>query len=439
MRLADVADPEVNMGMRNKLAEGVSVVGVGCTRFGDLLETPEIKGLSLQELTALATREALDDCGLVPGDIDAVFVGNAMVHSSQLPATETQIAKWTGTQFKAGVHFEAQCSTTNVGAAMAAMGIASGVYDSVLVIGVETTRTKVKGMSPYAREALSSDQTWLWTDMAVNQAYAVPQGYEIFSVYNGIPALAYCRKYGISIDDYDRGMFELCRTRRLHGAMTPRAAVQETLDAEATRLGIGDAFELWRSRHNPFMAWPARLRSMVTTADGASAMVLTRESLAKGLAKPGVRLSGFGINYSDLPWYGEDPTVWPTDQKAIESAFEMANIQGRDISYLHTHDCSHISSILTAELTGYIEPGKSLEAAREGRLRFDGDRPMSTHGGRHAFGHAWAASAGSDTYEAVKQMRGEAGNRQIKSRPEVSVIHTHGYAMISTVLVLEGS
>ncbi len=427
------------MAMRNNLAEAVSIAGVGCTRFGDLLETPEIKGLSLQELCATATREALDDSGLGAQDIDAVFVGNAMVHSSQLPATETQIAKWTGMQFKAGVHFEAQCSTTNVGAAMAAMGIASGVYDSVLVIGVETTRTKVKGNSPFLREELPNEQTWLWTDMAVNQAYAVPQGYEIFSIYNGIPALAYCRKYGISIDDYDRGMFELCRTRRLHGSMTPKAFTQETLEAEANRQGISDPYEFWRSRHNPFMAWPARLHSMVRTADGASAMVLTRASLAKNLRNPPIRLKGFGINYSDLPWYGEDPTLWPIDQKAMETAFDMAGINGGDIKYLHTHDCSHISSILTAELMGYLEPGKSLDAARDGRLRFDGDRPMSTHGGRHAFGHAWAASAGSDTYEAVKQMRGDAGPRQIKPEPDVSVIHTHGYAMISTVLVLEGS
>lgn len=425
--------------MRNRLAENVSIAGVGCTRFGDLLETPEIKGIGLQELSAQATREALLDSGLAAPDIDAVFVGNAMVHSSQLPATETQLAKWTGMQFKAGLHFEAQCSTTNVGAAMAAMAIASGAYDSVLVIGVEATRTKVKGQSPYEREALSSDQTWLWTDMAVNQAYSVPQGYEIFSTYNGIPAQAYCRKYGISVDDYDRGMLELCRTRRLHGSMTPKAALQETLEDEAKRLGVADPWEFWRSRHNPYMAWPARLRSMVTTADGASAMVLTRSSIANKLPKTPIRLKGFGINYGDLPWYGEDPTVWPIDQKAIETAFDMAHIKGKDIKYLHTHDCSHISSILTAELTGYLKPGESLKAARDGRLRFDGDRPMSTHGGRHAFGHAWAASAGSDTYEAVKQMRGEAGARQIKSPPDISVIHTHGYAMISTVLVLEGS
>jgi len=424
--------------MRNKLKERVVVSGVGCTRFGDLLETPELRGQSLQELAAGAAREALEDARIAGPDVDAVLVGNAMVHSSQLPATYSQLAKWTGTQLKAGVHFEAQCSTTNVGASLAAMAIASGVYDTVLVIGVETTRTKVKGRSPWEREALSHQETWLWTDMAVNQAYGVPQGYDIFSTYNGLLALGYCRKYGISLEDYEKGMFEICRTRRLHGSLDPKANVQETLEEKAKRLGFANAFELWRSeKENPFVAWPTRLMSLVTTADGASAMVLTRKDLAGPNTRP-VELKGFGICARDLPWYDADPTAWEFDRRAWEEARAMAGIEASDIDYLHTHDCSHVSGIITAEMIGFIEPGKALHYARDGRLRFDGDRPMSTHGGRHAFGHAWAASAGSDVYEAVLQMRGDAGKRQIPKRPEVSVIHTHGYAMIGTVLVLGG-
>lgn len=421
--------------MRNTLKEPVVISGVGCSRFGELLETPELKGLSLQELAAVAAREALEDAGLSGQDVDAVFVGNAMVHSSQLPATYSQLSRWLGTQFKSGVHFEAQCSTTNVGASLAAMAIASGVYDSVLVVGVETTRTKVKGYSPYEREPISNQTTWMWTDMAVDQAYQVPQGYDIFSTYNGLVALGYCRKYGISLEDFERGMFELSRTRHLHGSLNPKAIRQETLEQRAQRHGFSDAFEFWQSEHNPFVAWPSRLLSLVTTADGASAMVLTRKELANGRAAP-VELKGFGISYRDLPWYGEDPTYWEFDRRSVDAAFGMAKIGPKDIDYLHTHDCSHISSLCTAELIGYIEPGKALQYARDGRLRFDGDRPMSTHGGRHSFGHAWAASAGSDTYEAVLQMRGLAGRRQIPQPPELSVIHTHGYAMIGTTLVL---
>lgn len=425
--------------MSTKLGKRVAISGVGCSRFGDLLVTPEIKDLSVQELTASAVKEALDDAGITGHDIDVVFAGNAMVHSSQLPATYSQLSKWTGTQFKSGTHFEGQCSSTNVGASLAAMSIAPGVYDTALVYGLETTRTKVKGFSPYAREPLSHQQTWLWTDMAVNQAYGVPQGYDIFSTYNGVVALGYCRKYGISIEEYDRCMFELCRTRRFHGSLNPKANIQETLEARAAREGFADAFEYWQSdKHNPFVAWPSRLLSLVTTADGASAMVLTRADLAgKGQSQP-VELRGFGISYSDLPWYGEDPTDWELDRRAINAAFGMAGIGPTDIDYLHTHDCSHISGICTAETVGYLERGQGLAAAREGRLRFDGDRPMSTHGGRHAFGHAWAASAGSDTYEAVLQMRGKAGARQIPKAPEISVIHTHGYAMVGSVIVLGG-
>ncbi len=254
----------------NKLKERVYITGAGCSRFGDQLNTPELKGLSVQELTATAVKEALDDAGLSGQDVDAVFAGNAMVHSSQVPGTYTQLSKWTGTQFKPGVHFEAQCSTTNVGAAMAK--------------------------------------------------------------------------------------------------------------------GFSDPFDYWRSaEHNPWVAWPSRLLSLVTTADGASAMVLTRANLATGGRSAPVEFKGFGISYSDLPWYGEDPTYWEFDKRAADQAMEMAGITAKDIDYLHPHDCSHISGICTAETIGYLAHGKGLHAARDGRLRFDGDRPMSTHGGRHVF------------------------------------------------------
>lgn len=415
---------------------GVSIIGIGCTRFGDILDTPEIKGLSLQELAAKAAIEAMKDANVTPQEIDAVYFGNAMVHTSQLPGTYSQLSRWIGGQFKEGVHFEAQCSTTNVGASLAEMGIQSGYYNKVLVVGVESTLSKPKDLSPYEREHISTELSWRWTDFAVDQAYSVPQGYDIFSTYNGLIGLGYCRKYGISLEEYDKCMFELCRTRRLHGSMNPKAIIQETLEDEAKRHGFDDPYEFWTSRYNPIVSWPMRLRSAVTAADGASAMVLCRSDEAKYKVDKPVELLGHAIVYSDLPWYDEDPTIWPSDKLAFERAYRRTGIRPDEIDYLHTHDCSHISSICSAEVAGYLPEGEGLKYAAEGRLRYDGDKPMSTHGGRHAFGHAWAASAGSDTYEAVRQMRGIAGGAQIRPFPETSVIHTHGYAMISTVLVL---
>jgi len=145
---------------------------------------------------------------------------------------------------------------------------------------------------------------------------------------------------------------------------------------------------------------------------------------------------GFGTAVADLPWYTDDPTDWALDRKAIARAFESSGVKPGDIDYLHCHDCSHIMSIVMAEEIGYLNPGEGLKAALEGRTRFDGDRPMTTHGGRHAFGHAWAASAGSDVWEAVLQMRGKAGARQIPKPPEVSALMVQGYALATNVLIL---
>ena len=414
------------------------ILGVGCTKFGKLTATPEIEGLSILELAATAAKEALEDAKTDPSEIDAYIIGNHMPQSTNMGSLYSQLAKWIGMQYKSGVQMAAACSTTNVGATLAAAQIASGAYRKVLVIGVEATQDTPKGLSPFEREDITSDDMWMWTDYGVGQAYSVPQGYDIFPVYNGILALAYCRKYGMSIEEFDRSMMEVARTRRLHGSLTPKAILQETLEDEAKRLGFDDLFEFWTSAYNPYLAFPSRLRSLVTAADGASAMVLSNAEGAKAYDGMPVELMGWGISIGDLPWYQDDPTVWHSDAVALKTAYEMADITPTEIDYLHTHDCSHISGIVTAELSGYLPEGKGLHFAREGRLRFDGDRPMSTHGGRHAFGHAWAASAGSDTYEAVKQMRGLGGAKQIPHVPRISVVHTHGYAMISAALVFRG-
>lgn len=420
------------------LNQPVYIVGVGCTRFGNLLETPEIKGLTLQEMAARAVAEAFADAKVEPRDVDAVIVGNVTMHTSTMPATYSQIAKWTGTQLKAGVHIDGACSTTNIGVTLGAMGIASGVHRTVLVVGLESTLSQPKKLSPYQRESIPTEEMWLWTDYCVNQAYSVPQGYDIFPTYNGFIAQAYCRKYGISVEDFDKGMFELCRTRRLHGSMNPKAILQETLEDEAARYGFTDPYEFWTSPYNPFLAWPSRLRSVVSAADGASAIVLSAADAIPADAPMPVEVKGWGVTISDLPWYEDDPTYTHYDRVSFDKAYAMSGITPDDIDYLHVHDCSHATSICVAELSGYLPAGTGLTLARDGELRFDGRRPMTTHGGRHAFGHAWAASAGADTYEAVKQIRGLCGPRQIPTAPHTAVVHTHGYAMVSTVMVYQG-
>jgi acetyl-CoA C-acetyltransferase len=180
-----------------RLNSPVYILGVGCTKFGKLTETPEIQGMSILELAAEAAKEALADAHTDPSEIDAYIIGNHMPQSTNMGSLYSQLAKWIGMQYKDGVQMAAACSTTNVGATLAAAQIASGHHRKVLVIGVEATQDTPRGLSPYDREVIPSDNMWLWTDMGVGQAYSVPQGYDIFPVYNGFLGLGYCRKYGL--------------------------------------------------------------------------------------------------------------------------------------------------------------------------------------------------------------------------------------------------
>ena len=421
-----------------KLKDPVYLLGAGCTKSGSVLSSPEIKGLSLVELAAIAVKEAADDAGMDLREIDSLIVGNYMPQSTNMNSLYTQVSKWIGMELKAGIQVNAACSTTSVAATLAASQIASGAYENVLVVGMEITTNAVKGLSPFEREGVLSPQMWFWTDFGAGQMYDVPQGYEIFPVYNAIMAQGYARKYGLSIEEFDRGMMELCRSRRYHGSLTPKALIQETLEDEATRLGFNDLYEFWSSSYNPFMAWPSRLRSAVSTCDGATAMIFTNKERAAAYHGTPVELMGWGIAMGDTPWYTSDPTDWPMEQICFQQAYEMSGITVDDIDYMHVHDNSHISGVLSSEASGYIPKGKTLEYAREGRLNFDGDRPMTTCGGRHAFGQAWAACAGADVYEAVNQIRGRADKRQIKKTPEIALVHNHGYAMLASALVLKG-
>ena len=75
--------------MSTKLNEPVFVLGVGCTKFGDLFETPEIKGLSIEELAAMAVKEALNDAHTVPKEIDIFIIGNHMPQSINMGSLYT--------------------------------------------------------------------------------------------------------------------------------------------------------------------------------------------------------------------------------------------------------------------------------------------------------------------------------------------------------------
>ncbi len=413
-----------------------SIVGVGCTKFGNVLDTPELQDKTFHELIAEAAFEAMDDAGMTGKDIDAFYVGSMLSHTSRVYSHHTQLCDWLGLQLKPGLHFATACSTMNTGIGLAAMSSLSGKYKNVLVVGAETLMSYPDD-NPVKRKAVDPVDLWYWTDFGVDQMYAYHHCYDIATAYGAIPTMGYAKKYGLSDEKMDEVMYNVHKAVRRHSSLNPKAFVTEDLQESARLKDFRDPLKFWQSHNNPYFAYPTRLLSALNTVDGAAAFIVTRPEEAKKYHEQPIDIVGFHWAVSNYPWYGKDPTDWAIDKTSFANAYKMAGVTGKDLDYLYVHDCMQIYQLILPEIAGYFEEGEAWQAAMEGRIMFDGDKPLNTSGGRHGKGHAFGASPGSETYEIVKQMRGEADKRQVKKEIEIAAQHNHGYGMHSAVTIFK--
>ena len=100
--------------------------------------------------------------------------------------------------------------------------------------------------------------------------------------------------------------------------------------------------------------------------------------------------------------------------------------QPDEVDLFMCNDFFLASEIVSAEECGYIPRGEAWRYAIDGRTAYDGDKPINTNGGRTSYGHAFGASGMADVYEAVLQMRGQAGEHQVKKLPKTTMLRGFG-------------
>jgi acetyl-CoA C-acetyltransferase len=412
-----------------------SVVGVGTTPFGSVLETQGIQDKSFQELAADAVFEAYDDAGIEPKEIDAFFFGHFMPNTSHAHSP-FRVANWIGMRHKAALHFATGCATTNTGAGLAAMAVASGVYDTVLVVGCEILSSEPT-FNPSVREATDVGKVLEWTEWGGDQEYYWTHAYDVNVMYDVIPLMAYAKKHGLSMDDLEDALLGLSVHARKMSARNPKAFHQTELKDVAAARGFKDVAEWYKSKFNPYLDYPLRVCCIPPIADGASAYIVTRPDKAEKYKETPIDILGFGWCTDPYPFYEKDPHEWAFEMIAARTAYKMAGIEARDIDYLQVGDCSLSEYFAFAEGAGYFERGQAWKYYRDGRISFDGDKPVNANGGHLGFGNAYAATSGADLYEITKQMRGQAHGRQIKPEPEVAVWQADGIGAEAAVTVLK--
>jgi acetyl-CoA C-acetyltransferase len=177
---------------------------------------------------------------------------------------------------------------------------------------------------------------------------------------------------------------------------------------------------------NPMIAWPLRLFDCSPITDGAAVVLLVSAERAHEFTDNPVFVIGSG-QASDAPLHGRaDLTTLGAARGAAQMAYRHAGISPDDIRLAEVHDCFTIAEIVATEDLGFFEPGTGYKAAEDGVTARDGARPVNTSGGLKAKGHPVGASGVGQVVEVFKQMRGEAGPRQIPGDAPLALTHNVG-------------
>ncbi|MGD9048265.1 MAG: hypothetical protein PVF77_09445, partial [Anaerolineae bacterium] len=260
--------------------------------------------------------------------------------------------------------------------------------------------------------------------------YEIPAGFTFPGFYAAM-ATAYMARYGatpetfmqVGIKNHDNGALNPKAQfgARIADIMASKRARAEKKGWPAPTWADEMAF-LHDERANPVIAWPMRLFDCSPISDGAAALLLVPEEMARSFNDDPVYVVGSG-QASDVALHDRsDLTTIRAARLAGQQAYEMAGVTPADIKVAEVHDCFTIAEVIATEDLGFFAPGEGYRAAEEGLTARTGPRPINTSGGLKSKGHPVGASGAGQAVEAWKQLRGEAGDRQVA---DVDLALTH--------------
>ena len=418
-----------------KTLRGVSIVGIGATPFFNGVENPAYKGITNGELFGHAALAAMKDAGVEPRDVQYFFHGSANPHVLNNCITPNlQVADWFGMRGKGSLSHSEGCCTGYIGLEEAVMAVASGMYDIVLSGCSEQGTGMPDGNTPaFMRVPLTTEVLFPDLDSIFDRAYGRYLG--------GGPGMNhddwinyYATENGLTEEQVDDVLSHQAYHFRRAAALCPRAIRRTPFEELAKEAGYDDVWEYMKSPYNPKMTQYLRTASDSCVADGAAAVIVVPTEMAHRFNAKPVEVLGIGASVLDaiVPHLEKKATA-----EAARQVYEVTGLTADDMDLLFVNDFIGSSAFLAAEEIGYLPKGEGWKYVLEGRIAYDGDKPMNTNGGRTSYGHAFGASGMADIFEAVTQMRGDAGERQIKKLPKRTFLRGFGGAQNVRAIILE--
>ena len=390
---------------RSKLGRGVAVVGAGMSKFG------MYKDKDSKYLFAEAFNEMLSsvDKGVDPNDIDALYLGNFtndfFIHQGHWGPI---ISDLIGLCPKPSTRTEGACAASALAFREGVFAIASGFYDMVLVGGVEemskrSTEEVAEGLAmaaiPYEKRA----------------------GFTFPGVF-GATATAYFAKYGATREHLMNVTIKSHNNARFNPKAQFNVSIRDTMNQRIKRCKEkGEPVPTWKdekeflrdSAANPVVAWPMHLYDCCPISDGASCVLLVAEEMAKNFTDKPLHVVGIGQGSGKGMHAKDELTCFEATRYAAKEAYELSGLKPEDVQFAEVHDCFSIAEIIHMEDLGFFKPGQGYKAVEEGLTRLDGPKPINTSGGLKCKGHPVGATGTGQLLEIWKQLRGEAGERQV--------------------------
>ncbi|MCI8894870.1 MAG: thiolase family protein [Lachnospiraceae bacterium] len=410
-------------GKLGRYARSVSIIGIGATPFCDISEDPELKGLTEGEFFGHAALMAMEDAGLEPRDVDYFYHGSANPKFFNFAATPNmQVAEWFGMRGKGSIHHSEACCTGYAGLEEAVKDVASGAHDIVLSGCVEMScGLPVPGQPAHLRRGITTDDVIPDLEAIMDRAYTRALGGGHIGQDDWMDL--YKQQYGLTDEQVD----EVLNTMSYHGrraaAVNPLAMLRTPFEELARESGFEDPMEYLRSAHNPKSTQYLRITGTAASADGAACVIVCPTEMAHQFKQKPVEVLGIGASCLELMRPHNEMEI---TKEAARQVYEMTGLSPADIDLLLVNDFVLASQLCAAEEVGYLPRGEGWKWVLEGRTAFDGDRPINPHGGRTSYGHAYGASGMADVYEAVLQLRGQAGAHQVKNQPRTAMLRGFG-------------
>jgi len=364
----------------------VGIIGLGHGVFGRRSDA------TVQELAFEAFRDALEDAAIDRSAIDASVIGAVPEYHKQRSLAGV-VQEYLGLVPKPTWLTEVACASGSAAIRTAWMAIRSGLHDVVAVIGCQKM-TELSTPEILALMGRVGEVQW-------------ESGFgTTFPGYYAMFAKRHMHEFGTTREQ----LLEVAVKNHYYGARNPRALFRKEITRE-------------KAAASEHVATPLQVYDCCANADGAACVILASEQRAKALSRHPVWLSGMGCATASMSVLRRPSLVGlPSAELAAAQAYAMAGIAPRDVKVADVHDCFTIAEIMAYEDLGFCKKGEGgpFVAARQSYI--GGTVAVNVDGGLKAKGHPIGATGVSMTYEIAKQLRGEAGERQV---PDADVGLTH--------------